>query len=67
MWETVEVQEALATLTGKENPDMWHRLSVQEYNAYITSEVSDNLDAQAWARVDRKKRPGELAAEYAAK
>ena len=66
LWETAEVQEALAALTGTANPDMANRLTVKEYNAYITCQVANNLDAQAWARVDRKKRPAELAAELAA-
>ena len=65
LWETAEVQEALAALTGTANPDMANRLTVKEYNAYITCQVANNLDAQAWARVDRKKRPAELAAELA--
>ena len=65
-WETLEVQEALATLTGTDNPDKANRLTVKEYNAFITCDVASNLDAQAWARVDRKKRPAELAQELAA-
>ena len=56
MWETLEVQEALATLTGTDNPDKANRLTVEEYNAFITCDVASNLDAQAWARVDRKKK-----------
>ena len=36
------------------------RVTMQEYVAYITTEVAFNQDGIAWARVNRHARPAEL-------
>ena len=40
------------------------RLTCEEYVAYVSVDVVQNMDAIAWARVDRKTRLPELAQHF---
>ena len=67
IWETAEATQTLCELAELEpevEPERQEhqRLTVQEYAAYITRGVANNLDAIAWARVSQKTRYAELAA-----
>ena len=69
IWETQEMEVVLCDLldvplpvpvpTSAEGLDC-SRLTCKEYVAYVTLEVVQNMDAIAWARVNRKTRLPEL-------
>ena len=69
IWETQEMEVVLCNLldvplpvpapTSAEGLDC-SRLTCEEYVAYVTLEVVQNMDAIAWARVNRKTRLPEL-------
>ena len=63
LWETQEVETALCNVLDMELPEVPtktaeelddSKLTCEEYVAYITVEVVGNMDAIAWARVNRK-------------
>ena len=69
LWETQEVETALCKVLDMEVPQVHRKtgeelddskLTCEEYVAYITVEVVGNMDAIAWARVNRKTRMPEL-------
>ena len=71
LWETQEMQSVLMKLAdlpaylGEANTPMCSgldcdRLTCDEYVAYVTVDVVQNMDATAWARVNRKTRMPEL-------
>ena len=72
LWETEEMQTVLCQMAGSTPesssaaPDASgsaldeSRLTCSEYAAFITAQVVQNMDAIAWARVNRKARRPEL-------
>ena len=69
IWETQEMERALCEVLDMKVPDAPPRipedlesskLTCEEYVAYVIVEVVGNMDAIAWARVNRKTRLPEL-------
>ena len=65
LWETKEMDDILSSLAGLPQRETssasagaldLNRLTCVEYVSYITVEVVRNMDAIAWARVNRKTR-----------
>lgn len=77
LWETEEMQTVLGDLAGitfgiptteqsSSSISLDHcRLTCEEYVAFVTAQVVKNMDAIAWARVNRKTRMPELVQHLA--